>query len=66
MLPSDVIYLGADRAAHSSVKLSAAKKHILVPYRTKPGHSETYKSLSEDSLICNSTQADQRFRFPYD
>ena len=75
MLPSDVIPRNvtlwrhlprADRAAHSSVKLSATKKHRLFQNSIEPGHSETYKSLSEDSLICNSTQVDQRFWFPHE
>ena len=57
MLPSDVIpcnvtlwrhFPPAHRAAHSSVKLSATKKHRLFQYSTEPGHSETYKRLSED------------------
>ena len=60
MLPSDVIPCNvtlwrhlprADRAAHSSVKLSATKKDRLFQYSIEPVHSKTYKRLSENFYL---------------
>ena len=47
MLPSDVIYLVLT-VQHAAL-LSVTKKHSLFQYSIEPGHSETYKKLSEDS-----------------